>query len=38
VREDLALELGGLAGRRIDPAGEAAQDEPRRQLVGGCRA
>src|SRR5438552_13613579 len=38
VTEQLALELGGLEGRCFDPAGEAAQHEPRRELVRACRA
>ena len=35
VYEDLAFELVGLGGRRLNPSCEAAQDEPCRELVGG---
>ena len=38
VAEQLALELGGLDGCGLDPAGEAAQHEPCRDLVGAHRA
>jgi hypothetical protein len=38
VAEQLALELGCFEGGSFDPAGEAAQHEPRRELVGACRA
>jgi hypothetical protein len=38
VGQDLALELGGLRGGGLDPAGEAAEDEPRGKLVGRLRA
>jgi len=34
VSEDLALEVVGFAGCGPDAAGEAAQDEPGRELVG----
>jgi hypothetical protein len=34
VSEDLAFELGGLAGRRFDPSGEAAEHLPCGELVG----
>jgi hypothetical protein len=38
VAEQLTLELRGLEGRCVDAAGEAAQHEPRRELVRACRA
>jgi hypothetical protein len=38
VGEDLPFELGRFAGCGIDPATEASQDEPRRELVGSCAA
>jgi hypothetical protein len=38
MREQLSLELGGFDRRRFDSAGEAAQDEPCRELVGACPA
>ena len=34
VSGEVVLELGGLGGRGLDAAGEAAQDEPGRELVG----
>src|SRR6266516_2456476 len=34
VAEDPALELAGFAGRGLDAAGEATQDEPGGELVG----
>ena len=36
MAEDLLLELGRFLGCGVDSAGEAAQDEPCRELVGGC--
>ena len=36
VGEDLAFELGGFAGCCLDSAGEVAQHEPGRELVGLC--
>ena len=36
VGEDLALELVGFEGGRPDAAGEAAQHDPCRKLVGAC--
>jgi hypothetical protein len=38
VAEQLVFEVGGFAGGCFDPAGEAAQDESSRELVGACRA
>ena len=36
VSEDLAFELVSFGGRRPDAAGEAAEREPGRKLVGAC--
>jgi hypothetical protein len=38
MSEQLAFELGGFGGDRVDSAGEAAQHELCRDLVGACPA
>jgi len=38
VGEDLPLQVGGFERGRFDSAGEAAQHEPCRELIGACRA
>jgi len=38
VPEELALELVGLGGCSLDPMGQAAQDQPRAEVVHARRA